>query len=276
MSEFNSFSRLGAEEDWNQARRKALYQGVVCFFKKCSVDLLSFDDVRTKLDLLQRIDRGLQEIPLDRVRGSVGRATDFNSAFLPRKKHMRERWERVDVAMREGKTPPIDVYQVGEAYFVVDGNHRVSIARQFGAETIEAYVTEFLTPFALGPEANIDELLIRTEQKAFFDRIGQICPPAMRNITFTCHDCYGDLMEMIDIYHQGQQEAAAEPVSLEQSVFDWYEEVYVPAVALIRDNDLLARFPQRTEADLFIWAWKNNQAIEELVLQEDPTAGQDL
>jgi hypothetical protein len=82
---------LDAEEDWKRARRKVLYQEVVCFFKQCSVDLLSFEEVRTRLHLRQTIDRGLQDIPLDRIRGSVGRYDDFASAFIPRRRHMRER-----------------------------------------------------------------------------------------------------------------------------------------------------------------------------------------
>ena len=92
---------------------------------------------------------------------------------------MRKRWVRVDAAMQVGKTPPIEVYQVGESYFVLDGNHRVSIARQRGLGTIEAYVCEFPTPIGLSPEADIDELLIKSEWVDFLDKIGQ-AEPAVR------------------------------------------------------------------------------------------------
>jgi uncharacterized ParB-like nuclease family protein len=269
MEENNPLTRLDADEDWNRARRKLLYQEVVCFFKECSVDLLSFEDVRTGLHLRQKFDRGLQEIPLDRIRGSVGRYNDFTSAFLPRKEHMRERWERVDMAMRAGKTPPIDVYQVGESYFVIDGNHRVSIARQRGLENIEAYVSEFQTPFGLSPEADIDELLIKSERADYLEKIGLVGPPAVREIVFTCPDCYGDLLDMVETYRQGLQQAGENPASFEEVVSAWYEEVYGPGIEIIRKNNLLARFPNRTEADLFIWAWKNNKVLEELALEDE-------
>lgn len=269
MEKNDVLSMFDAEEDWNRARRKVLYQEVVCFIKQCSVDLLSFEEVRAKLHLGQKIDRGLQEIPLDRIRGSVGRYDDFTSAFLPRKKHMQERWERVDVAMMAGKTPPIDVYQVGEFYFVVDGNHRVSVSRQHGFQSIEAYVWEFPTPFGLGPEADIDELLIKSEQLRFLEIIGQASPPPVREIVFTCVDCYSDLLDMIETYRQGLEEVNECPVSPEQAVSAWYEEVYGPAIEIIQKNNLLARFSKRTEADLFIWAWKNNEALEGLVLEEE-------
>jgi hypothetical protein len=264
-----------AEEDWKRARRKVIYQEVVCFFAQCSVDLLSFEEVRTKLHLDQMIDRGLQEIPLDRIRGSVGRYDDFTSAFMPRKRHMRERWEQVDVAMIAGKTPPIDVYQVGESYFVLDGNHRVSVARQHGFELIEAYVWEFPTPHGLSPEADMDELLTKSERIEFLERIGQASPPAVRGIALTCFGCYGDLVDMIETYRQALQDVDEQPVSTEQAVLAWYEEVYGPAIDTIQDYNLLAQFPNRTEADLFIWAWKNGKALEELILQDENPPGGD-
>jgi uncharacterized ParB-like nuclease family protein len=271
MEEHDALSMYDAEEDWNRARLKVLYQVVVCFFKQCSVDLLSFENVRSGLHLGQKIDRGLQEIPLDQIRGSVGRFEDFTSAYLPRKRHLRERWERVDVAMRAGKTPPIDVYQVGESYFVRDGNHRVSIARQRGLGTIEAWVSEFPTPVGLSPEADIDELLIKSERVDFLTKIGQPSLTGMSEIVFTCPDCYGDLIEMIETYRQGLVEADENPVSFEVALSAWYEEVYGPAIELIRKNNLLARFSNRTEADLFIWTWKNSKVLEELTIEdEDP------
>ena len=56
--------------------------------------------------------------------------------------------------------PPIEVYQVGEAYFVADGNHRVSVAIQKGEKMIEASVCEYQAPVGLSAEADLEELLI--------------------------------------------------------------------------------------------------------------------
>ena len=178
--------RLDAEHDWKLARRKLLYQKVVCHFKECSVDLLSFEKIRSALRLDQKLYRGMQEIPLDHIQGSVGRFDDFTAGFLPLKEYMEKRWEQVDVAMIQGKTPPIDLYQVGQVYFVLDGNHRVSVARQRGHAAIEAYVWEFPTPVEFTADANIDDLLIEAEQAAFLDRAGKDNAPAAGSIRFTC------------------------------------------------------------------------------------------
>lgn len=263
------WSTLEAEEDWKRARRKVLYQEVVCFLKQCSVDLLPFEEVRGRLRLGQMIDRGLQEISLDHIRGSVGRYDDFTSAFLPRKGHLQKRWERVDAAMMSGKTPPIEVYQVGDAYFVLDGNHRVSIARQQGWQTIEAYVCEFPTPYGLGPDADLDELLIRREQAEFAETVGQAGPQGLHEIVFTCSGCYDALLEMIETCRQGLEKAGGHRVSTQQAASAWYGEVYRPAIEAIRKGNLLARFPNRTEADLFIWTSKHNRALERQVHEDD-------
>ena len=257
---------LDANEDWRHARRKLLYQEVVCLVKRCSVDLLSFEDVRHRLHLQQRIYHGFQEIPLQQIRGSVGRFDDFSSAFLPRKDHMRVRWEGVDVAMVEGKTPPIEAYQVGDAYFVVDGNHRVSVARQRGQETIDAYVTEFPTPAGLSAEADIDELLIKSEQIAFLEKAGKTNAEVAGSLVFTCAGCYADVTEQIEIYQQGAQEAENAPISFEEAFSAWYEEAYVPSIDAIRSNELMSQFPDRTGADLYVWALQNNQILEQLDL----------
>ncbi len=265
--------RLDAEHEWKLARRKVLYQKVVCHFKECSVDLLSFEKVRSSLHLDQKFYRGLQEIPLELIRGSVGRFDDFTAGFLPLKKHMEKRWERVDVAMAQGKTPPIDLYQVGQVYFVLDGNHRVSVARQHGRLAIEAYVWEFPTPVDFAADAGLDEILIETEQAEFLERAGQDNVTAAASIRFTCAGCYKDISQQVEQYRQGGEKTTRTPVSFEQAFSAWYDEAYRPAIEAIRQNELLSQFPGRTEADLFIWSWQNSNTIEKEELAADPRSG---
>ena len=167
MDESSLLDQYDSQESWTRARRGVLVQRVVCTFRNCSVDLIPFEEVRTRLHLSQKFCRGLQEIELARIRGSVGRFNDFTSAFLPRGRHLRQRWQRVKAVVSTQGMPPIEVYQVGDAYFVEDGNHRVSIARHEGWKTIEAYVCEFVTPVGLSAEAYLDEVIIKSEYSEF-------------------------------------------------------------------------------------------------------------
>ncbi|MBZ0308060.1 MAG: universal stress protein, partial [Anaerolineae bacterium] len=131
-----------AEVDFQRARTRAFWSDLIDRLRGKNVDLLNFDEVKQKLRLRDDRHLGLQDIPLNKIVGSVGRHNDFNRRFLPRKSISKERWKAVD-ALALGLTgfPPIEVYKVGDAYFVVDGNHRVSVARANNMETIEAYVT---------------------------------------------------------------------------------------------------------------------------------------
>src|SRR5690606_37393764 len=89
-------------------------------------DLLRFEDVRKMLGEVSQLPRGLQEIPLDAIVGSVGRYEDFNRQFLPRQAAQGGRWARVRMAVEGSGLPPIEVYKIGDIYFVLDGHHRVS------------------------------------------------------------------------------------------------------------------------------------------------------
>ncbi|MEP6987186.1 MAG: transcriptional regulator, partial [Chloroflexota bacterium] len=137
-------------QEYENATVRAFWQEIIGHLRGKPAQLLSFEDVRTRLRLREELYRGLQDIPLESIVGSVGRYTDFTSTFLPKSVINRDRWTRI-YAEAEGNTglPPIEVYQVGEVYFVRDGNHRVSVALAMGQKTIEAYVTEVDVPFCV-------------------------------------------------------------------------------------------------------------------------------
>jgi hypothetical protein len=120
-----------SETQWKQARRVAFAQDVLAAFTKRPADLLPFEEVRQKLQLSNMRYLGLQDVPLDHIVGSVGRYQDFTRAFLPRWDDLQDRWQRIDRLVITGADlPPIELYKVGQVYFVRDGNHRVSVARQ--------------------------------------------------------------------------------------------------------------------------------------------------
>lgn len=267
-----TMEQANSQEQWRSARRKLLYDEVVCVIKRCSVDLLSFDEARQGLHLRQQVSRGLQEVPVSAIRGSVGRYADFSDAFLPRKEHMRERWVQVDLAMKAGKTPPVELYKVGDDYFVLDGNHRVSSARQRGVPAIEAYVTEFITSVAINLNTGIDALLIREEQDAFMEQVASGDLPAAQAMRFTCAGCYSEVAEQVERYRRAMEAMLETPMSTDEAFRKWHEEVYDPATAAIRHTSLLTQFPGRTEGDLFIWAQQNGTTIEELELGDGPVS----
>ena len=131
-----------AVDDFYKARRRAQLHDIAAALRGASSRLLSYEDVRTRLQAVESSRRYLADIPLDSIVGSVGRYNDFTRTFLPKNNSAKQRWINVEVQMTglEG-LPPIDVYQLGDVYFVKDGNHRVSVARQLAFAYIQAYVT---------------------------------------------------------------------------------------------------------------------------------------
>ncbi len=108
-------------------------------------ELASFQQVTEDTTLCSRRNGGLQSIPVDCIHGSVSDNRSFDGAFRPRRMASRDRWTRVYIGLFEGAAiPPIEVYKVGDTYYVEDGHHRVSVARVLGMKTIEALVTEIV------------------------------------------------------------------------------------------------------------------------------------
>ena len=133
------------DSDFTRARRRALLRRVLARLRKnpASNQLLSFDDVRRVLRANNRHYLGTRVVEVQKIVGSVGRREEFDRSFLPLKASVAQRWKRIDRALHRGEDlPPVDLYKMGDAYFVLDGNHRVSVARYHGLPTVEAVVTE--------------------------------------------------------------------------------------------------------------------------------------
>lgn len=251
-----------ASRHFSQARMQAFWQEVWALLTGKSIDLLRFEEVKQRLRLTDERYLGLQEIPLDKIVGSVGRYRDFTRTFLPRTNAVRSRWQRLDALARgpEG-FPPIEVYKVGDVYFVIDGNHRVSVARQLGAKTIEAYVTELRTPVPID-ENTTERDLIQKEAYAEFlrrTRLNVLRPEAQ--ITLTEPDRYNQLLEHISVHQYFMGLDQKRDISWEEAVCSWYDNVYMPLVKLIREYEVLQYFPGRTEADLYAWLIKHQEAM---------------
>ncbi|RMF38792.1 MAG: DUF4032 domain-containing protein [Chloroflexi bacterium] len=250
--------------DFERARRRAAIQDILAALRRRPADLLPFEEVEEKLHLRPRGYRGLEDVPLDKIVGSVGRYQDFNRAFLPRRDALRDRWQRIDTLVSTGGgLPPVELYKVGDVYFVRDGNHRVSVARQHDAPTIQAYVWEFETPVPLEPDMDVDDLLLKGEQADFLQQthLHQIRPEA--RIEFTVPGGYYKLLEQIAHFQRAISQIDQRDVPYEEAVALWYEMVYEPVVEIIRESGILQAFPGRTEADLYIWVLRHQQELSQ-------------
>jgi hypothetical protein len=247
------------------ARRQAFWQEMLSLMRGQSTELMSFDDIKARLRLREESYKGLQDVPLDQIVGSVGRYRDFTSSFLPRKSTSPSRWSRVyaQVNSMEG-VPPIELYKVGDVYFVRDGNHRVSVARQVGAKTIEAHVTELPTSIEIEPGMSPEELDAAAAYAAFLEETGfERTRPHHQSLKVSEVSRYGEMLGHVHLHQQVLEKARGETVTLEEAAADWYDNVFRPAVTLIRKYGILEHYPNRTEADLYMWMVDHLREVRE-------------
>lgn len=273
MDNPSSYYQL-AMQDFHQARRRAFLEEVVANLTGRSAELLSYEEVRQKLRARGVKKTELKEIALDAIIGSVGRYSDFTRSFLPRRDSDAHRWARVKVAVTDLQgLPPIQVYQIGQVYFVLDGNHRVSVARQLGATHTEALVTEIDSKVPLTPDVRPDDLILKAEYADFLEqtRLDETRPGA--DLSLTVPGQYRALLEHIDVHRYFMGLDQQRCISYDEAVGHWYDVVYMPVVSVIRDRGILRDFPGRTEADLYLWVSEHRAALmEELGWEVGPGA----
>lgn len=252
-----------AERGFDRARRGAFIQDALAFLRYDSPNLLPFEAVRERLGLGEQIYRGVQEIPLAQIAGSVGRVGDFTRAFLPRTDRVRSRWQAVQQTSSSKGMKPIQVYQVGLVYFVLDGNHRVSVARQAGWKTIQAHVWEFETRVPLEPDDALEDVLIRQEYLEFLNRtkLDQTRPDIYMILTQAGR--YREFEEQIAIHRHYLELDGGKNLSFQEAAVDWYDNVYRPMVEVIHQRKMLTLFPGRTEADLVNWIIRNQAHLRQ-------------
>ena len=273
MAEVHDLVYAAALNDFREARRQAALQDLKASLTGKSDDLLSYEAIREMLRAEDTTHRQLQEIPLDAIVGSVGRYADFTRGFLPRREADMHRWAGVKVkALYQGGFAPIDVYRVGEVYFVLDGNHRVSVAQQLGATTIQAYVTEVRTRVPLTPDVQPDEIIIKARYAEFLDRWGldRLRPGA--DMTVTAAGQYRVLEEQIEAYRRLIAFRERIDLSMQDAVARWYDQKYLPTVQILREMHILDDFPGRTETDLYLWVTERREELQVEVGWEVPPA----
>jgi hypothetical protein len=262
-----------AGADYRRARRRAFMRGVLSWFKRSDNALLAFDEVRRGIDARAQREGGLRAVPIDQIVGSVGRYRDFDRAFLPRRVQTRDRWESVDRAHLDGtELPAVDLYKIGDTYFVKDGNHRVSVARERGQAFIDAHVIEVTAP---APVHSVEDLLdwIRDQDALSFyetTRISELRPDA--RIELTLPGQYAKLLEHISTHRWYLGIEANREIPYREAVASWYDRIYLPTVEAVRATGALRDFPHRSEADLYLWVTEHHWYLH----QEALPKGRDL
>lgn len=266
-----------AQDDFERAYWRSMWRSLIARVTGRNNELLPFDAVRRSLPYRGQRDLGLQTVSLDRIVGSVGRYRDFDRAFLPVQRETTDRWIRISKARyQDVPLPPVELYKIGDVYFVKDGNHRVSVARERGQVEIDAYVTEIDIPFRITPDMDIDTVLAEKAYGGFIQqtRLDELRPNSDFHLTNPAE--YERLREHIDAhrYYLGTELQA--DVSLEEAVLSWHDNVYRSLVEAIEAEGLLRQFPTLTITDLYLrvseYQWLVREAARDTLVDDEARA----
>lgn len=253
--------RAQANDDFTKARTRELFANIFSMFNPERQELLALDDVKDMVKARGEQYRGLQVVSISKIAGSEGRYRDFNKTFLPKNRHNKGRWTRVDEAhLKNVILPPIRLYEIGGVYFVRDGNHRVSVAAAQGVEAIDAEVSSLNSEIRLDPSMTREDLkrrVILYERDKFFEETGLDEIMDRDELVFSAPGRYDEIAKHIQGHKYYLNENRPDEITFKEAARSWHETVFLPIVVTLKTENLLHRFPGRTTADLYVWIVKH-------------------
>jgi hypothetical protein len=244
-------SGVDAQDDFLRARRRQMLAraGRVLSRERGDIDLiLPFDEVVAALGRLDEHDLGLQVVALETIVGTTDRLSGFDRQFRPTSGRVRGRWERIAAAMHRGEPmPPISLYRVGEAHFVRDGHHRVSVARALGWRVMDARVTEVRTRVGAGRDLRLSDLPMKSHERLFRERV-PLSPERAERIVLSEPSDYGSLAEGVEAWGFRQMRELRDLLDRRQVAEQWFDNEFDPVVELLRGAGLI---DDGTEGDAY-------------------------
>ena len=224
--------------------------------------LIDFSSIEKNLENVHQKNLGIQAIPLEKIVGSLGRYNDFTENFLPHRERISAKYESVKRAVLAGKElPPIKVYKTLDNYFVIDGHHRVTVAKkELDAVAVDAEVIDihFDLELSTDKQYNYDtdrakEFLIHLEEAIFQQKTFLKNTILKHSLKVTDLTSYGKLYEEILDFRSNYNCGELAKKNIVFSSYLWYEKHFLPAIEIILQENVLEGFPNRTYTDLYIW-----------------------
>ena len=215
-------------------------------------DLLELDEVERRLRPFARRALGVRTIPLKHVVGTEGRAAAFTRDFRPRHTFSRDRLRSLAAAFPDGGFPPIVAVKLGDTYFVIDGHHRVALARRHGGEMIDADITEFVARVPLPPGADMIEVVLRELERIFLEDSGLAeARPGVR-LAASRPALYMELLENLQVHGYHLMRERGQILTKAEIAADWYDRIYSPPINAIERARLAKDYREAPDADLFL------------------------
>jgi hypothetical protein len=215
-------------------------------------DLLELEEVERRLQPLGRRYLGVRAIRLAQLVGTEGRAGAFTRRFEPRHSFSRDRLRSLAEAFPGGDFPPIVAVKLGETYFVVDGHHRVALARSRGGELIDADVTEFVASVPLPAGADMVEVVLRQLERVFLEDSGLAEARPQARVAASRPAVYLELLENLQVHGYHLMRERERVLGVAEIAGDWYDQVYAPTLRAVDRARLGKDYRDAPDADAFL------------------------
>jgi hypothetical protein len=256
-----------SSNSFDEARIHALYDAIRALLARRSNSIIPFDVIRQRLGLSGESYKGLQSIPVDKIVGSENRHQDFSLGFRPKKNLSRHRWTKIDQAFKEMQNlPAIVVYEIGGLYFVRDGNHRVSVAKNQGIAFIDAEVSSIGGDLALSADMSTSQMMQAIsahERDRFFTATA--LPPSLQDtgLHFGQDARYDILTADIERHLHYLADESGRGPSFPQAAQSWLQQVFLPFSELAAQMGAIAPRKKILPADLYVWWVKYEEKVEQ-------------
>ena len=228
-----------------------------------NIKLLDFNEIKDFIEVKNQYFSGIKSIPIDSIVGTVGRYENFFQHFTKKAIDKSLRFEKVkELYETRGGFPPIKAYEVDDRYFIIDGHHRVAyLIKETDVKFIEANVVS-LNIEIKDKEFDITDdilkkFLIEIERKKFEKSTGlfskNLSAPIILTETSAYDKLYNELKEFYSEFLADEKNGEYKDYGMVYANHVWYKDRYLPLIKLIRVEKMVDYFPNRTEADLYLW-----------------------
>ena len=132
-------AQLDAQSDFRRARRAYRVARIGGWLRRR--ECRRYPPALGHSETLEAGSSRLEVVPLQAIVGTLDPTASFDADFRPAAQSLRPRWERVALAHRKGDAlPPVTLRRHPDGYYIVDGRHRVSVARTLRHRDIDAWV----------------------------------------------------------------------------------------------------------------------------------------
>lgn len=256
------------KEDLKEFRKK-----IVSLFQNRSGELPTFEEAKRRLKIQEKGPRTFEEgIEVDKIVGGLEqRKKEFDEHFMP--KYDTSKTKRLEKAYLLSHDvphlPPVELRKVGDVYFVVDGHHRVSMAKKKGRKYIDAYVTEYESRVPLTKDYlnfKINEKRLKFLERTNIDKLRP-----NQEIKPTLPEGYKEIEKHIAIHMYNIAQSRNGQVTVEEAVKSWYDDIYKPITELIKEYNILEHVDGERETDVYIWIMNNWLKLWEKWRDSEPT-----